>query len=176
MAFAAYTGARRGEVLAVRWSDLNLKDATVSIRESLSDPKSGLAFKAPKNGEARTIVIAFELMEILRTHRARQVEERLCLGQAYNDRNRVFARPEGTPVTPLNFGAACKDLVARVKVTPITLHDLRDTHASLLAKAGVPIEVISQRPGHCLYRHHGRPLSDRVPGPRCRGRLWAIVA
>ncbi len=148
VAFAAYTGARRGEVLAVKWSDLDLTDATVSIRESLSEPKSGLAFKAPKNGKARTIVIASELTEILRTHRARQVEERLCLGQAYNDRNLVFARPDGTPVTPWNFGAAFKDLVARAKVTPITLHDLRDTHASLLAKAGVPIEVISQRLGH----------------------------
>jgi integrase len=51
-------------------------------------------------------------------------------------------------VTPWNFGAAFKDLVARAKVTPITLHDPCDTHASLLAKAGVPLEVIAQRLGH----------------------------
>ena len=59
-----------------------------------------------------------------------------------------MAQPDGSPVPPWNFGAAFKDLVARVGVTAITLHDLRDTHASLLAKAGVPIEVVSQRLGH----------------------------
>ena len=51
-------------------------------------------------------------------------------------------------MTPWNFAAAFKDLVARAGVTRITLHDLRDTHASLLAKGGVPIEVISNRLGH----------------------------
>ena len=60
----------------------------------------------------------------------------------------VDPRPDGTPVAPWNFGAAFKDLVLRADVTTITLHDLRDTHASLLAKAGVPIEVISHRLGH----------------------------
>jgi integrase len=56
--------------------------------------------------------------------------------------------PDGMPVSPEAFGAAFKRLVERAKVTRIRLHDLRDTHASLLAKAGVPIEVISQRLGH----------------------------
>lgn len=53
VAFAAYTGARRGEVLAVKWSDLDMDNGTATIRESLSSPKSGLAFKKPKNGKAR---------------------------------------------------------------------------------------------------------------------------
>jgi integrase len=96
---------------------------------------------------ARTIVIAPDLIAILRAHKARQAEERLLLGVAYHDINLVFARPDGSPVTPWNFGAAFKGLVIRAKVTPIILHDLRDTHASLLAKAGVPIEVISHRLG-----------------------------
>jgi len=146
--FAAYTGARRGEVLAVKWSDLDMDNGTATIRESLSDPKSGLAFKKPKNGKARTIVIAADMIAILRTHKAKQAEERLFVGEAYQDLNLVFARPDGSAVTPWNFGAAFKDLVGRAKVVPITLHDLRDTHASLLAKAGVPIEVISHRLGH----------------------------
>jgi integrase len=67
---------------------------------------------------------------------------------AYRKSDLVFARPDGSPVTPWNFAAAFKDLVARAGVTRITLHDLRDTHASLLAKAGVPIEVISNRLRH----------------------------
>ena len=134
--------------MAVKWSDLDLDGATATIRESLSEPKSGLAFKTPKNGKARTIVIATDLIGILRTHKAKQAEERLLLGEAYQDLNLVFALPDGSPVAPWNFGAAFKHLVTRTKVAPITLHDLRDTHASLLAKAGVPIEVISHRLGH----------------------------
>lgn len=148
VAFAAYTGARRGEVLAVKWSDLDMDNGTASIRESLSSPKSGLAFKKPKNGKARTIVIAADLLAILRSHKAKQAEERLCLGAAYQDLNLVLARPDGSPVTPWNFGAAFRDLVRRARVTAISLHDLRDTHASLLAKAGVPLDVISHRLGH----------------------------
>jgi integrase len=148
VAFAACTGARRGEVLAVKWSDLDMLNRTIAIRESLSQPRSGLAFKVPKNGKARTICIGEELVAILRTHKAKQAEERLLLGESYQDHDLVFARADGAPVAPWNFGASFKDLVARAKVTPITLHDLRDTHASLLAKAGVPLEVISQRLGH----------------------------
>jgi integrase len=148
IAFAAYTGARRGEVLAVKWADLDLDDASVTIRSSLAEPKSGLAFKEPKNGKVRSIVLPSQLVAILRTHRERQASERLAFGEGYQDQGLVMARPDGTPVPPWNFGAAFKDLVARAGVTPISLHDLRDTHASLLAKAGVPIEVVSQRLGH----------------------------
>jgi integrase len=148
VAFAGYTGARRGEVLAVKWPDLDLDVGTVTIRESLSEPRSGLAFKRPKNGKIRTLTMGSELTIILRTHKAKQAEERLFFGEAYKKGDLVFARPDGGLVTPWNFGAAFKDLVARAGVTPITLHDLRDTHASLLAKAGVPIEVISNRLGH----------------------------
>ncbi len=148
VAFAACTGARRGEVLAVKWTDLDLDNASVTIRSSLSEPRSGLAFKEPKNGKTRSIVLPSQLVAILRTHKAKQASERLALGEGYQEQGLVMAQPDGTPVPPWNFGAAFKDLVARAGVTPITLHDLRDTHASLLAKAGVPIEVVSQRLGH----------------------------
>ncbi|MGA8576867.1 MAG: hypothetical protein WB609_14425 [Candidatus Cybelea sp.] len=84
----------------------------------------------------RTITIGAELAAMLRTHKAKQAEEQLFLGEAYKKIGLVFGRPDGAPVTPWNFGAASKDLVERADVTPITLHDLRDTHASLLAKAG----------------------------------------
>ena len=60
----------------------------------------------------------------------------------------MFARADGSPVDPWNFGCAVRDCIKRAKVTPITLYGLRDTHASLLAKAGVPLEVVSKRLGH----------------------------
>jgi integrase len=148
LVFAAYTGARRGEVLATRWTDLDLDGGTVTIRESLAQPRSGLAFKRPKNGQVRTIAITSELVTVLRSHKARQAAEQVYLGERYHRDDLVFAMPNGMPVSPEAFGAAFKRLVERAKVARIRLHDLRDTHASLLAKAGVPIEVVSQRLGH----------------------------
>jgi integrase len=148
VAFAAYTGARRGEVLALRWGCVNFDEATATIRESLAEPRSGMVFKEPKNGRARVITLGDDLVAILRSHRAAQAKEKLAFGPAYRDQDLVFALPTGEPVQPGNFGVAFQYLVDRTGVTRITLHDLRDTHASLLAKAGVPIEVVSSRLGH----------------------------
>jgi integrase len=148
VAFAAYTGARRGEVLALRWDDLRLEEQSVTIARSMTDASGAMEFKKPKNDKSRTIALPETLVGILRKHRARQNEERLVLGPSYKDGDLVFAHSDGSPVHPWNFGAAFKGLVKRSGVTPIRLHDLRDTHASLLAKEGVPLEVVSKRLGH----------------------------
>jgi integrase len=77
-----------------------------------------------------------------------QAQERVLLGEEYQDQGLVFARPDGSPIDPWNYGRAVRDMIVRAGVTPITLHGLRDTHASLCAKAGVPLGVVSQRLGH----------------------------
>ena len=171
VAFTAYTGARRGEVLAVRWRDLDLTGGTVTIARSLSDTRDGLAFKTPKNGKSRDVELPASLVAILKSHRAAQAEERLALGSVYADGDLIFAMPDGNSIRPWNFGAAFADLVRRAGVTRIRLHDLRDTHASLSAKAGVPIEVLSRRLGHSsigitmdrylvVYRDRDRAAAD----------------
>lgn len=148
IAFMAYTGARRGEALAIRWRDLDLEGGFVTICRSLSDTKGSLTFKAPKNDKSRVVSIPPELVAILSEHKDAQAKERWAMGSAYQDADLVFARPDGSPIRPWNFGAAFPNLVKRAGVPKIRLHDLRDTHASLSAKAGVPIEVISRRLGH----------------------------
>jgi integrase len=148
-AFAAYTGCRRGETLAIRWCDVDFEAATATICRSIAEPGDKLVFKSPKNGKTRTIVIPPTLVNILTVHRDVQNAERREMRGSYTDHGLVFALADGSPVLPSAFGAAFKRLVRRCGVTDITLHDLRDTHASLLAKAGVPIEVVSQRLGHC---------------------------
>lgn len=146
--FAAYTGARRGETLAIRWANLNLNEATVTICRSLTETDDGLAFKAPKNGSSRTITLPPSLVQMLRKHQAHQEVERAALGNAYSKAGLTFAMADGNPVLPWTFTASFRYLVERAKVQYIRLHDLRDTHASLLAKHGVPLEVISKRLGH----------------------------
>lgn len=143
--FAAYTGCRRGEILALHWQDVNFEDSAVTISLSLTER---MEFKAPKNDKVETIAMPDALVAVLRAHRAVQAEERLFLGPAYNDQGLVFAHADGSAIRPWNFGRAVRDLVRRSQVTSITLHGLRDTHASLLAKEGVPIEVVSKRLRH----------------------------
>jgi integrase len=145
VAFSAYTGARRGEVLALRWSDVNFELRSVTIARSITER---MEFKAPKNDRSRTISMPETLSAILKSHRAEQAKERLLMGAAYKSEDLVFAHAGGSPVDPWNFGRAVLDCIKRAGVTPITLHGLRDTHASLCAQAGVPIEVVSQRLGH----------------------------
>ena len=84
----------------------------------------------------------------MQEHRERQCQERKARGSAYNDDDLVFARPDGSFARPWNYAPAVKDLAQRAGVRPISLHDLRDTHASLLAANGVPLEVVSKRLGH----------------------------
>ena len=145
VAFAVYTGARRGEVLALRWSKVDLENGSVTIAGSITEQ---MEIKSPKNDRTRTVSVPDTLCAILKAHRVQQAKEQLALGAAYKDGDFVFAHADGSPVDPWNFGRAVIDCIKRAKVTPITLHGLRDTHASLCAKAGVPLEVVSQRLGH----------------------------
>lgn len=143
--FAAFTGCRRGEILAVRWSDVSFENKTVTIARSLTER---MTFKAPKNDRTRTLATSETLCAVLRSHKAAQAKDRLALGEAYKDQGLVFCHADGSPIDPWNFGSAVRDCIARSGVAKITLHGLRDTHASLLAKAGVPLEVVSKRLGH----------------------------
>jgi integrase len=148
LTFLVYTGARRGEALALRWDDLDLANGSVTIRRSLSDTNAGLAFKAPKNDKTRSVSIAPELVAILTEHRTAQAEERSVMGTAYQNQDLVFSRSDGSPIRPWSFGASFPDLVKRAGVSKVRLHDLRHTHASLMAMAGQPLDVISKRLGH----------------------------
>jgi integrase len=136
-------------VLAVRWQDVDFEGGTATIRRSLTDcRRARLTFKLPKNDKPRTVCISSCLGAILQSHKAVQVAEKIALGVAYKDEDLVFARPDGTPIAPWLFSSAFRNFVKRSRVRRIRFHDLRDTHASLLAKAGVPIEVVSKRLGH----------------------------
>jgi integrase len=148
LVFLASTGARRGECLALRWSDLNLTAGTATIRRSLEQTRAGLNFKSPKSGRSRTLQLGAHTVEALRSLRAAQAKDRLFLGAAYSKEDLVFARRDGTPYSPHAFGEAFRALVRRAEVPVIRLHDLRHTHASLLGQANVSMKVISERLGH----------------------------
>jgi integrase len=108
VAFAAHTGARRGEVLALRWSEVNFDRRLVTIARSITER---MEFKSTKNDKSRTISMPPPLCAILKTHGAEQAKEKLFLGAAYKNEDLVFAHADGSPVDPWNFARAVLDCI-----------------------------------------------------------------
>ena len=146
---AVTTGVRRGELLALRWSDIDLKAASLTVNQSLERIKGKFEFKSPKTKTSRrTITLPPITVEALRRHYKMQLEERLKLGLGRDPRGLVFARPDGQPMDADTLSKAFRRLVASAKVTPITFHGLRHTHISHLLMEGVHAKVVSERAGH----------------------------
>lgn len=145
--FAAYTGCRRGECLALRWDDVDLKVGTVSIRRAVQESKGRIYYKSPKNGKSRALQLSRSIIQVLQSHKVRQAAEQLA-AEKYGDERFVFARPDGSVIRPQTFSQAFKALIDRAKVPTVRLHDLRHTHATLLLKGGVHPKIASSRLGH----------------------------
>jgi integrase len=146
---AVTTGLRRGEVLALRWQDVDLDKGTLAVRQTLQQTKAGLAFKEPKSQKSRRVVaLPPILVEELRKHRTAQGKQRLTLGPAYQDHDLVCPQDDGAPRSPNALSCAFRDLVSRVEVPRVRLHDQRHTHATQLLKHGVHPKVVSERLGH----------------------------
>ena len=157
--FAANTGMRRGEVLGVRWRDIDLDARRVSVRQALVSVSYKVSISDVKTGTSRrTIDIEEDLVQVLRDWRKFRTEERDGVDPAPDDL--VFVKADGTSPHPDIFSQLFDRTVAKIDVPDISLHDLRHTHATLLLKSGVPVKVVSERLGHAnvaftmnVYQH-----------------------
>ena len=149
---AAGSGARRGEVLALRWSDI--QDGRAMITRSLTQTKHVLEFKCPKNERPRNLKVPASTLAVLEAHRKRQDEFRQQFGPDYRkDLDLIFANPDGTPLKPDSISASVSLLFRRLKLPKgASLHSLRHTNASHLLAQGVPLPVVSARLGHSSVR------------------------
>jgi integrase len=146
---AATTGLRRGELLGLAWSAVDLDERRLVVSQTLVAPRYKQMFDRPKSGKDRSIDLDAETVAVLRAHRKRQAEERLAFGPGYQDRHDlVFRNKGGGPIQPQLFTLAFQKAVKDAGLPKIRLHDLRHSHVALLAKAGVPAKVISERLGH----------------------------
>jgi len=146
---AVTTGMRRGELLALRWSDIDPTAALLTVNRSLERIKGKFGFKSPKTKTSRrTITLPTITVQALRGHLKEQHEARLKLGLGRDPRGLVFARPDGQPMDADTLTKAFRRLVASAKVTPITFHGLRHTHISHLLMEGFHAKVVSERAGH----------------------------
>jgi len=145
---AAMTGMRRGEVLGLRWRDVDLDRSRIAVRNAIVSVAYEVLESSPKSHQARVIDLDPETAALLGHHRQVQSSERESLGADYEDRDLVICAEDGTPIHPQSFSQAFERAVARAGVRRIRLHDLRHTHATIAVKAGVPVKVISERLGH----------------------------
>lgn len=145
---AAMTGMRRGEVLGLRWRDVDLDAARISVRQAVVSVGYAVLQSTPKSHQARVIDLDSETVELLRAHRGRQQAERDEWDSDYQDNDLVVAKENGEPLHPHSFSQAFGRLVRQAGLRRIRLHDLRHTHATIAVRAGVPVKVISERLGH----------------------------
>ncbi len=145
----AMTGMRRGEVVALRWSDVDIAHRRLTVNQSVSVIGGEEIVDAPKTRRSRRVIdLDPETVSLLKQHRARQRELFLMVGVAATASDRVFTNELGDPLRPASVGQAFRRLVDAAGVPVIRLHDLRHTHASHLLMAGVNVKVVSDRLGH----------------------------
>lgn len=156
---ALYTGARKGELLALTWQRADLDSGRITIAHTLAD--DGSLGEVKRERSRRTIVVPQAAISVLRAHKAAQASQRLAKGPLYEDRGFVFADELGKPWKCQSIGTLFRAIVKRagldVRVHP---HTCRHTFASLALKAGVPITTLAATLGHdvqtlmSIYSHH----------------------
>lgn len=147
---AVTTGLRRGEMLALTWADVDLDRATIAVNRAWSLTGEGYELKEPKTRRSRRVVVMPSItVDALRTHRDRQLHDRVIGSSAprpvYGEL--VIHMPGGTPWWPDSFSSAYRDFIRREGLRG-RFHDLRRSHGSQLIKVGVPMKVVSERLGH----------------------------
>jgi integrase len=149
---AAATGARRGEVLALRWTDIDRGDMVIT--RSLTQTRLVLEFKGTKTERPRRINLPQSVLVQLEAHRKKQDEFRRQFGPDYRaDLNLIFANPDGTPLKPDSISASVSLLCRRLGLPKgVSLHTLRHSHGSVLLADGVDLPTVSERLGHSSVR------------------------
>ncbi|TDE26453.1 tyrosine-type recombinase/integrase [Actinomadura sp. 6K520] len=154
---AAYSGARRGELLNLRWRDVDLDGASIQIKGSASFIAGERIEGTTKSGRSRVVSLDPGTVDVLRAHRKRQAADKLKVGESWKgtEDGYVFTTGWGEPVHPDTVSSLMAALIKEHNggedVEPLPharLHDLRHVHATTLLLAGVPVHVVAARLGH----------------------------
>lgn len=153
-------GLRRGEIVALRWRDVDLDHCRLAVVESAEQTAAGVRYKPTKTGKGRQVALSATMTEELRSHWLRQAEELLALGIRQDAMTFVYAREDGEPLQPRSLTQLWKKTIAKTTLPHLRFHDLRHAHATHLLANGVHPKVASERLGHSrvgitldLYSH-----------------------
>ena len=149
--FDLLSGLRRGELLGLRWQDVDFDAHTVTIRQTSNYlPGKGVYVGSPKTAtSARPLLLSDAAMMMLSEYREWQDGQRENLGDAWEDQDgRVFTTDTGAPIFPDSVTAWFSAFISRTGLPKVTVHSLRHTYASLMIADGVPLVVVSRQLGH----------------------------
>jgi integrase len=148
-AIAAATGMRRGEILALGWSDLDEELTLARVQRSLQPTRDGLVFEQPKTQRSRrTVILPAFLHPYLQAQRLDQARRREVLGHGWQEHGLVVDRGDGAPLNPDTLSTGWARRLRRQGLPPVRFHDLRHAHATLMLIQGVHPKVVSERLGH----------------------------
>ncbi|WHX25139.1 site-specific integrase [Virgibacillus halodenitrificans] len=170
----AYTGLRLGELLALKWSDLNLADCTLRISKTYYNPNNKMnefQLLTPKTDKSiRTIKIDKDLISLFRKHLKEQNEFKMNQRLLYKDQNFIFAENTGYPRVMKMVALRLQRLMKLMELNKhITPHGFRHTHTSLLIEAGAGVKEIQERLGHSdinttmnIYAHMTKNIEEKT--------------
>lgn len=162
---AVTAGLRIGELLGLRWQDLELENAVLRVRRTKSTAKGGPAFTTPKSGKGRSLKLTRQAVEALKAHRAAQNIERLKVGNLWEDHGLVFCTHGGRPLDSHNVArTSFKPLLKRAGLPDIRFHDLRHTCATLLLSRGHHPKLVQELLGHASVALTLDRYSHVLPG------------
>jgi integrase len=156
---SANTGMRRGEILGLRWGDLDLERGLVSVQQALISVAYQVQISDVKTSNGRrTIEIEEDVVDVLDEWRELRLGENG--GRKLAQTDLVFTKPDGSWIHPDSFSQTFDRAVAKLDIPEISLHDLRHTHATILLRDGTTVKVVSERLGHAnpaftmsVYQH-----------------------
>ncbi|WP_392388986.1 site-specific integrase [Gorillibacterium timonense] len=169
-----YTGARKGEVLALRWGDVDAKAKTINFSKTLFQDKSGFTSLTSKTAASRRIISLDDnkTLALIKKRRTSEKERLLAIGSTTGtqDNDYFFTREDDS--TPLRLAYPNDKLAELIKahnLHTITIHSLRHTHASLLFEAGASIKEVQERLGHSdiqmtmnIYTHVTKAAKEKA--------------
>ena len=166
---AVHTGMRQGELLGLRWSDIDLGGAEPSLRVARQLQRArdggGLVFASTKTKKGRHVSLGPTVVAALRRHWSRQAQEKLAAGPLYEDQGLVFASLSGTPLEASNLiRRSFKPLLKRAGLPDIRFHDLRHTCATLLFGEGRHPKDVQLLLGHANVSMTLDTYSHAIPG------------
>lgn len=146
---AALLGLRRGEVLGLKWSDVDFKNKSITIQRQLLPTTKGIIFKDPKTEDSiRTIALSERLVDILKKEKIKQKKQKLLLGKDYHDNDLICCKDNGEMFHPSSFSHDFAKILKQNNMEHIRFHDLRHSAATNMLNANIPIKLASNILGH----------------------------
>ena len=163
---AVHTGMRQGELLGLKWGDVDLESGVIRIRRTLTRNKGRLVLGEPKTKcSRRTVRLTDKAVQALREHLERQMEEMKRRGDLYQDQGFIFTTGAATPVDPSHLRKRYfAPLLKKAGLPCIRFHDLRHTCATLLLSRNVHVKYVQELLGHATVAITLNTYSHVIPG------------